>query len=165
MESCQQGPEYIFRKGYVGEIYLLVITFNTTTMVNVLFLCENLQANPFISQVVPCQVLIGHEKDRRCPEMTNVFNKKDFIDLLKRIEEKSEDPMVFIQNKLYGSHISGNHRYDIKNRYLLKNEDTFKKFHDKPYWYLTLTQIYIGLRPEQARYEFVLNIYLLKREK
>jgi hypothetical protein len=124
-----------------------------------------LQANPFISQVVPCQVLIGHEKDRRCPKMENFFNKNDFEELLKKIEENSEDPMVFIQDKLKGSHISGNHRHDIKNRYFQKNEDTFKKFKEKPYWYLTLTQIYIGLRTEQARYEFVLNIYLLKREK
>ena len=71
-----------------------------------------------------------------------------FEKLLKYIEQKGEDPMLFIQDKLPGKHISGNHRFEIKQKHMLSHRS---KFDSRPFWYLTLTSIFIGLRPDQAR--------------
>ena len=49
-------------------------------------------------------------------EMIGVENRKDFEDLLKSIKKKGEDPIIFIQDKLQGKHISGNHRYEKKKK-------------------------------------------------
>ncbi len=46
--------------------------------------------------------------------MIGVENRKGFEDLLKSIKKKGEDPIIFIQDKLQGKHISGNHRYGKK---------------------------------------------------
>jgi hypothetical protein len=60
-----------------------------------------------------------------------------------------EDPMLFIREEVRGKHISGNHRYHVKQNYMLEYRE---KFCSKPYWYLTLSQLYIGLRSDQARH-------------
>ena len=64
------------------------------------------------------------------------------------MEKKGTDPIIFIRDKVIGKHISGNHRWFVKQKYLRANPE---KFEINPYWFLTLTQIYIGLRPDQAR--------------
>jgi hypothetical protein len=80
--------------------------------------------------------------------MIGIVNKKDFETLLKDIESSGEDPMVFIRDEVNGYHISGNHRYWVKQHYFAEHHE---KFLQKPYWNLTLSQIYIGLRSDQAR--------------
>jgi hypothetical protein len=64
------------------------------------------------------------------------------------VENRGEDPIVFIRDKIHGKHISGNHRWFIKERYRQVHKEKFDK---NPYWHLTLSQIYVGLRPDQAR--------------
>ena len=75
-------------------------------------------------------------------------NKGQFEKLLQHIEKKGDDPIIFIRDDVLGKHISGNHRWHIKENYRFLNRDKFEK---NPYWFLTLTQLYIGLRPDQAR--------------
>jgi hypothetical protein len=81
--------------------------------------------------------------------MIGIESKKEFETLLREIEASGEDPMLFIRDYVHGKHISGNHRYHVKQNYMIQNRD---KFLSKPYWYLTLSQLYIGLRSDQARY-------------
>ncbi len=81
--------------------------------------------------------------------MSRIDNKQDFEALLIEIEKSGEDPMLFIREEVRGKHMYGNHRYHVKYNYTIQHPD---KFRSKPYWYLTLSQIYIGLRPDQARY-------------
>ncbi len=45
--------------------------------------------------------------------------------------------------------ISGNHRLAIKEWVRKNNPELFLK---EPYWNLTLTQIFIGLSPDKARF-------------
>ena len=45
--------------------------------------------------------------------------------------------------------ISGNHRCALKEWVRTNNPDLFSK---EPYWNLTLTRIFIGLSPNQARF-------------
>ena len=108
------------------------------------------QSCPQLSEVTACQVLIAfdnkqwYDKD----DMIGIKNKREFENLLSEKEAAGEDPMLFIRDKIRGKHISGNHRYTVKMIYKSQNRD---KFNSKPYWYLTLCQMYIGLRPDQAR--------------
>ncbi len=75
-------------------------------------------------------------------------NKGQFEKLLHDIEKKGDDPIIFIREEVLGKHISGNHRWHIKEKYLNSRMDKFEK---NPYWFLTLTQLYIGFRPDQAK--------------
>ncbi len=81
--------------------------------------------------------------------MSWIDNKQDFEVLLIEIEKSGEDSMLFIREEVREKHISGNDRYHLKHTYMIQHPD---KFRSKPYWYLTLSQIYIGLRCVQARY-------------
>ncbi len=81
--------------------------------------------------------------------MSWIDNKQDFESLLIEIEKSGEDPILFIRDEVRGNHIFGNHRYHVKHNYMIQHPD---KFRSKPYWYLILSQIYIGLRSDQARY-------------
>jgi hypothetical protein len=76
-------------------------------------------------------------------------NKGQFEKLLQHIEKKGDDPIIFIRDDVLGKHISGNHRWHIKEKY--RRGQNGDKFDKNPYWFLTLTQLYIGLRPDQAR--------------
>ncbi len=76
-------------------------------------------------------------------------NKGQFEKLLQHIEKKGGDPIIFIRDDVHGKHISGNHRWHIKEKY--RRGQNADKFDKNPYWFLTLTQLYIGLRPDQAR--------------
>ena len=83
--------------------------------------------------------------------MIGIENKQDFESLLAEIEASGEDPMLFIREEVHENHrypVSGDHRYRVKQNYVLQHHD---KFCAKPYWNLNLTQIYIGLRSDQAR--------------
>ncbi len=75
-------------------------------------------------------------------------NKCEFEKLLHDIERKGDDPIIFIRDEVLGKHISGNDRWHIKEKYKRYNTEKFEK---NPYWFLTLTQLYIGLIPDQAR--------------
>ena len=68
--------------------------------------------------------------------------------LPNNIESSGEDPMVFIREEVKGYHISRDHRYWVKQAYGRENHENVLQ---KPYWNLTLSQIYIGLRSDQAR--------------
>ena len=62
---------------------------------------------PQLLEVTPCQVLINVKSLPQPDEMIGVKNREDFEDLLRSIEEKGSDPILFIQDKLQGKHISG----------------------------------------------------------
>ena len=108
-----------------------------------------MQIKPQMSEVTPCQVLLTTKFRRQPPEMTGVKARKAFETLLTNIEKEGKDPMIFIRDHLKGKHISGNHRYMIKQRFFANNEGEFNK---KNYWNITITQLFIGLRSDQARY-------------
>ena len=134
------GIFYIFLY-IIFFVVKLIETFNAIAQ-------SKFQKRPQLSEVSPCQVLINVISLPRPDDMISVENRKDFEDLLKSIEEKGEDPILFIQDKLQGKHISGNHKYEIKQKFM----DSHKaQFDSKTFWYLTLTSIFIGLRPDQAR--------------
>ena len=41
------------------------------------------------------------------------------------MEESGEDPMLFIREEVHGKYISGNHRYYVKQNYMLENQENF----------------------------------------
>ncbi len=106
-----------------------------------------MQERQSLSEVTACQVLIGYKFSRQ-KDLVGIYSKADFEKLLTELEDKKEDPLTFIRDKLKGKHISGNHRWEVKERYFKENSRTFES---KPFWFLTFTQIYIGLRPDHAR--------------
>ena len=110
-----------------------------------------MQSRPHLSEVTPCQLLVGRypwdENPSDHPD-NDCWNKSAFEALLLSVENRGEDPIVFIRDKIRGKHISGNHRWFIKERYRQENNEKFEK---NPYWHLTLAQVYVGLRPDQAR--------------
>ena len=81
--------------------------------------------------------------------MIGIDNKKEFEILLIKIEASGEHPMLFIREAVHGKHISGNHRYHVNQNYMLENRE---EFCTKPCRYLALSQLYIGLRSDQAKY-------------
>ena len=46
--------------------------------------------------------------------MIGIDSKKEFEALLIEIEASGEDPMLFSREEVHGKHISGNHRYRVK---------------------------------------------------
>ena len=98
--------------------------------------------------MTPCQVLIANKFDKPKRKLIGIETKKYFESLLVEIEASGEDPMLFIREEDHDKHISSNHRYHVKQNYMLQYRE---KCCSKPYWNLTLTQIYIGLRFDQAR--------------
>jgi len=76
------------------------------------------------------------------------WNKSAFESLLLSVQNGREDPIVFMRDTIHGKYISGTHRWFINERYRQENKEKFEK---TPYWHLTLSQVYIGLRPDQAR--------------
>jgi hypothetical protein len=55
------------------------------------------------------------------------LNTSAFEALLLSVNNGGEDPTVFIRDKIYGKHISGNHRWFIKERYRKENKEKFEK--------------------------------------
>ncbi len=80
--------------------------------------------------------------------MNGVRNKSEFEELLNEIERKGNDLIIFIRDQVLRKHISRNHRWYIMPKYWREKREKFER---NPYWFLTLTQIYIGLRLDQAR--------------
>ncbi len=142
LEESMRVRYYLFQFYSLNCIFVMKLKFFIAISLS------KFQKRPQLSEVTPCQVLINLKSLPQLDEMIGVDNREDFENLLKSIEEKGSDPILFIQDKLQGKHISGNHRYEIKQKYMDRHK---AKFDSKPFWYLTLTSIFIGLRPDQAR--------------
>ena len=84
-----------------------------------------LQECPQLSEVTPCQVLISNKFEKPSKRMIGIDSKKEFENLLIEIESSGEDPMLFIREEVHGKHISGNHRYHVKQNYMLENREKF----------------------------------------
>ena len=74
---------------------------------------------PLSSTRYPWEIIPGNRHDNDC------WNKSAFETLLLSVENGGEDPIVFIRDKIYGKHISGNHRWFIKERYRQFNKEKF----------------------------------------
>ena len=61
--------------------------------------------------------------------MIGIWSKKEFEALHIEIEASGEDPMLFIREEFHGKHISGNHRYHVKQNYMLEIERHFALNH------------------------------------
>ena len=86
--------------------------------------------------------MIGYSRQEK-ESIKGLHNKSEFEKLLYDIEKKGDDPMIFIRDK-----VLGNHRWHIKQKYFRTNKDKFER---NPYWFLSSTHLYIGLRLDQAR--------------
>ena len=62
---------------------------------------------------------------------------------------------LYITNNVKGFLINENHRYAVKEWVRTNNPDLFSK---EPHWKITLTHIFIGLSPDQAR--FLANVQI-----
>ena len=98
-------------------------------------------------------MLIASKFDKPKGGMIGIGSKKDLKLLLVEIEASDKDPKLYIRKEVHGKHISGNHIYCVKQNYMFQHRE---KNCSKPYWNLTLTQIYIGLRSDQARHVMTL---------
>ena len=75
--------------------------------------------------------------------------RSDLEKVLNDLSNKNQSIELYITNNVKGFLISGNHRFAVKEWVRINNPDLFNK---EPYWNLTLTQICIGLSPDQARF-------------
>jgi len=112
--------------------------------------------------MTPCQILIKYQHDRASPEwMKDVKTRFDIEEKLVELEGKGHDPFKLI-GELPGRHISGNHRWEIKEEYREElitkyGEDSEKYkmlYEEKRFWSDTWTQLFIGLSALQARYVY-----------
>ncbi len=55
--------------------------------------------------------------------MIRIDSKKEFEALLIEIKVSGEDPMLFTREEVNGKHISSNHRYYVKQNYMLENRE------------------------------------------
>ena len=75
--------------------------------------------------------------------------RSDIEEVLNELSQNNQSIELYITNNVKGFLISGNHRFAVKEWVRMNNPDMFFK---EPYWNLTLTQIFIGLSPDQARF-------------
>ena len=75
--------------------------------------------------------------------------RSDLEKVLNDLSKKQQSIELYITNNVKGFLISGNHRFAVKEWVRINNPDLFNK---EPYWNLTLTQIFNGLSPDQARF-------------
>ena len=75
--------------------------------------------------------------------------RSDIEQVLNELSQNNQSIELYITNNVKGFLISGNHRFAVKEWVRMNNPDLFFK---EPYWNLTLTQIFIGLSPDQARF-------------
>ena len=96
-------------------------------------------------------MLIGYIGDQanQPSEMSDVSCVADVIKMLETVAKDNGDWQSFLLRKILGRHISGNHRQMVKEHIRDKYPDNFKT---EPYWNQTLTHLFIGLSPGQARY-------------
>ncbi len=75
--------------------------------------------------------------------------RSDMEQVLNDLSQKNQSIELYITNNVKGFLISGNHRFAVKEWARMNNPDlSFKE----PYWNLTLTQIFISVSPDQARF-------------
>lgn len=67
----------------------------------------------------------------------------------KNLSRENQSIELFITKNVKGFLVSGNHRYAVKEWVRENKPELFAK---EPYWNLTLTQIFVGLSSDQARY-------------
>jgi len=96
-------------------------------------------------------VLIGYIGDQAIQpsQMSKVFCVADVIKMLEKVTKETGDWQSFLLRNIPGRHISGNHRHMVKEMIRIDYPDNFNT---EPYWNQTLTQLFIGLSPGQARY-------------
>ena len=113
--------------------------------------------------MTPCQILIKYKHDRASPEWMNEINTRWEMEArLKKFEEEGGDPFDKLR-ELPGRHISGNHRWEIKEEYREEmrkryggDPDKYKQhYEEKRFWSDTWTQVYIGLSALQTRYDHI----------
>ena len=75
--------------------------------------------------------------------------RSDIEQVLNNLSQNNQSIELYITNNVKGFLISGNHRFAVKEWVRENNPDMFSK---EPYWNLTLTQLFIGLSPDQARF-------------
>ena len=75
--------------------------------------------------------------------------RSDLEHVLNNLSQKNQSIELYITNNVKGFLISGNHRFAVKEWVRQNNTELFFK---EPYWNLTLTQLFIGLSPDQARF-------------
>ena len=75
--------------------------------------------------------------------------RSDLEHVLNDLSQKNQSVELYITNNVKGFLISGNHRFAVKEWVRQNNTELFLK---EPYWNLTLTQLFIGLSPDQARF-------------
>ena len=88
-----------------------------------------IQSRPHLSEVTPWQVLVGRypwETFLSDPLDNDCWKKSAFEAMLYSVENGGEDPIIFIWDKIFGKHISGNHRWFIKERYRLETRKSSK---------------------------------------
>ena len=96
-------------------------------------------------------MLIGYIGDqaKQPSQMSEVFCVVDVVKMLETVAKETGDWQSFLLRKIPGRHIPGNHRHMVKERIRI---DYPENFNTEPYWNQTLTQLFIGLSPGQARY-------------
>lgn len=104
-----------------------------------------MQEKPYLSEITPAQVLVGYEEDESSGVKIGML-RGDFEELLK----SKNDWRYFVKNNLRGKHISGNHRWRIKQWMKETNSDVFE---EKEYWNVTITQIFAGCTNWQTKYD------------
>ena len=118
----------------------------------------NLQAHPQLSHVTPVKINI-HELElddvnfipKRYKHRFGKIVKQDLKEMLKSVPNTNYDQAIFRNVK--GYHISGNHRWAVKEGMRNSSLDTGRKdYLGNSYWNCTLAQFFVGLSPEQARY-------------
>lgn len=95
------------------------------------------------------------DKDRQIKVRVGSIIKQDLIDLINKTI--SEDPTCSTQSIILdivkGYHIGGQHRHAVKDSMRFSPDDKeAAQYNELTYWHMTLSQIYVGLSPGQARY-------------
>jgi hypothetical protein len=75
--------------------------------------------------------------------------RSDLEQVLNDLSQQNQSIELYITNNLRGFLVSGNHRFAVKEWVKENNPELFSK---EPYWNLTLTQLFIGLSPDEARF-------------
>ena len=83
---------------------------------------------------------------RRCE--IHIVNLK-YLNIIFAYTKKKQPIELYITNNVKGFLISGNNRFAVKEWVRKNNPDFFFK---EPCWNSTLTQIFIGLSPNQAKF-------------
>lgn len=112
-----------------------------------------------MSHVTPVKICVLdlHSRSVLSPEKLDIVEPKDVKGRIGKINKSdfhasisdtaSFDLQVF--SSTLGYHVSGNHRHMCKEMFRDEFPDEFKK---NEFWNQTLSQLYVGLSPAQARW-------------